>query len=236
MSYEKYFIDVSGYEKIDIYRYLELLPGERGHAIEHALKKLALCGVRTGGKSLEKDITEARDTLNRWLEMREEDKRIKQGDGNDGSDGGGKSDIDTVTAIMMESRYLDGLKAGWNFCVSDDEERYQLVYSMARSAINDARRTLKDEVKEWPSDERIDTIGQNGNEGEHYKRKEYRDLEKPETWKVGDYAEINWLNHTVIAGEIISIKPNSQGEPCITVDSCEDSYVYSWVVSVEARS
>ncbi|AKX52007.1 hypothetical protein AKN92_11360 [Thiopseudomonas alkaliphila] len=75
-KYEKYFIDVSGYSKIDIYRYLELLPGNRGHAIEHALKKLALCGVRTGGKSLIKDITEARDTLNRWLEMRAEDEAI----------------------------------------------------------------------------------------------------------------------------------------------------------------
>ena len=133
MSYEKYFIDVSGYEKIDIYRYLELLPGERGHAIEHALKKLALCGVRTGGKSLEKDITEARDTLNRWLEMREEDKRIAQ----------------------------------------------------------DKIKQSGDQNKEWPSDERIDTIGQNGNEGEHYERKEYRDLEKPETWKAGDIVKVN---------------------------------------------
>lgn len=72
-NYEKYFIDVERFKKIDIYRYLELLPGDRGHAIEHALKKLALCGVRTGGKSFVKDITEARDTLNRWLDMRKED-------------------------------------------------------------------------------------------------------------------------------------------------------------------
>ena len=35
---------LSALKKIDIYRYLELLPGDRGHAIEHALKKLALCG------------------------------------------------------------------------------------------------------------------------------------------------------------------------------------------------
>ena len=77
-KYEKYFIDVSGYSKIDIYRYLELLPGNRSHAIEHALKKLALCGVRTGGKSLIKDITEARDTLNRWLEMRAEDEQLNK--------------------------------------------------------------------------------------------------------------------------------------------------------------
>ena len=75
-EYSKYFIDVSDYTKIDIYRYLELLEGERGHAIEHALKKLALCGVRTGGKDMRKDIKEARDTLTRWLDMRDEDDAI----------------------------------------------------------------------------------------------------------------------------------------------------------------
>lgn len=36
---------------------------------------------------------------------------------------------------------------------------------------------------EWPTDDRIDVIGQNGNDGKIY---EYRDLEKPETWVKGD--------------------------------------------------
>ena len=75
-EYSKYFIDVSDYTKIDIYRYLELLEGERGHAIEHALKKLALCGVRTGGKDMRKDIKEARDTLTRRPDMRDGDDAI----------------------------------------------------------------------------------------------------------------------------------------------------------------
>ena len=52
------------------------------------------------------------------------------------------------------------------------------------------KRLLGSQNDEWPSDERIDTIGQNGNEGEHYKRKEYRDLEKPETWKRGDVVKL----------------------------------------------
>ena len=39
----------------------------------HASKKLLLSGVRTGGKSLEQDVKEARDSLNRWLEMLAED-------------------------------------------------------------------------------------------------------------------------------------------------------------------
>ena len=40
---------------------------------------------------------------------------------------------------------------------------------------------------EWPTDDRIDVIGQNGNDGKIY---EYRDLEKPETWKRGDIVKL----------------------------------------------
>lgn len=36
---------------------------------------------------------------------------------------------------------------------------------------------------DWPTDDRIDAIGQNGNDGTIY---EYRDLDKPETWQAGD--------------------------------------------------
>ena len=72
MSYENYFKDVSNLRSIDVYRVIELF-GVTDHAIGHAVKKLLLCGQRTGGKNEEKEITEARDTLNRWLEMREED-------------------------------------------------------------------------------------------------------------------------------------------------------------------
>ena len=38
---------------------------------------------------------------------------------------------------------------------------------------------------DWPSEERIDVIGSNGNDGAVYEKK-YRDLEKPETWVKGD--------------------------------------------------
>lgn len=37
--------------------------------VHHASKKLLLSGVRTGGKSAYDDIREARDTLNRYLEL-----------------------------------------------------------------------------------------------------------------------------------------------------------------------
>lgn len=41
-------------------------------AIQHASKKLLLSGVRTGGKTARQDIQEARDTLNRWLQLNPE--------------------------------------------------------------------------------------------------------------------------------------------------------------------
>lgn len=39
------------------------------NTIGHALKKLLLPGVRTGGKTQFDDVREARDTLNRWMEL-----------------------------------------------------------------------------------------------------------------------------------------------------------------------
>lgn len=72
MSYEKYFRDVKHLDKIDIYRFLDLFE-VTDHALGHAIKKLVLSGARTGKKPLVVDVTEARDTLNRWLEMLQED-------------------------------------------------------------------------------------------------------------------------------------------------------------------
>jgi len=69
--YSKYFRDVSRLDSIDVYRVHKLFTLE-DHALCHASKKILLGGDRTGGKSLEEDIIEARDTLNRWLEMERE--------------------------------------------------------------------------------------------------------------------------------------------------------------------
>ncbi len=76
MSYEKYFKDVSGYDVIDVYRTHRIF-GLNDEVLCHASKKLLLSGVRTGGKTLEQDVKEARDSLNRWLEMLEEEKENK---------------------------------------------------------------------------------------------------------------------------------------------------------------
>lgn len=67
-KYPKYFKDVSGVDYLDVYLLLEIFD-VRSHAIGHAIKKLLLPGSRTGGKSAFDDVKEARDTLNRWLEM-----------------------------------------------------------------------------------------------------------------------------------------------------------------------
>jgi len=73
-KYSAYFKDVRHLDYIDVYRTVSLFDCEKhGHAISHAAKKLLLTGVRTGGKSVEQEVKEAIDTLNRWLEMREED-------------------------------------------------------------------------------------------------------------------------------------------------------------------
>lgn len=73
--YGKYFRDVSHLTKIDVYRVLQLF-GVTDQAVGHAIKKLLLAGVRTGGKDFEKDIGEAMDTLARRKAMLEEDRGV----------------------------------------------------------------------------------------------------------------------------------------------------------------
>lgn len=69
-KYYAYFKDVVNLNAIDVYEVHRLFNiQDPSGAIQHASKKLLLAGSRTGGKSKYKDIMEARDTLNRWLEM-----------------------------------------------------------------------------------------------------------------------------------------------------------------------
>lgn len=72
--YPKYFKDVTTLEHVDIYEVHKLFNiQDPSGAIQHASKKLLLSGSRTGNKSAYQDIKEARDTLNRWLEMNPQD-------------------------------------------------------------------------------------------------------------------------------------------------------------------
>ena len=72
-KYPKYYRNVSNLDHIDVYQVHKLFGIEDSSgAIQHASKKLLLSGVRTGNKTKYQVIKEARDTLNRWLEMNEE--------------------------------------------------------------------------------------------------------------------------------------------------------------------
>ena len=72
-QYPKYYKDVSNIDSIDVYGVHQIFGIEDpSGCIQHASKPLLLSGVRTGGKSKFKDIKEARDTLNRWLELNPE--------------------------------------------------------------------------------------------------------------------------------------------------------------------
>ena len=71
IKYPHYFKSVSHLETVDVYRVLSLFQVNDA-CIHHAIKKL-LCAGDRGDKSMIKDITEARDSLNRHLEMLDED-------------------------------------------------------------------------------------------------------------------------------------------------------------------
>lgn len=70
--YPKYYKDVRHLDAVDVYRVHRLF-NVTDNELHHASKKILLCGVRTGGKPIRKEIEEARDTLNRWLEIQDED-------------------------------------------------------------------------------------------------------------------------------------------------------------------
>lgn len=68
--YPKYYKDFTGVDVADVYLVHDRFKIEDpSGCIHHASKKLLLSGVRTGGKSKYDDVREARDTLNRWLEI-----------------------------------------------------------------------------------------------------------------------------------------------------------------------
>jgi hypothetical protein len=70
-KYPHYYKDVAHLKNVDVYRVLTLFK-VNDPCLQHAIKKL-LCAGDRGDKSDIKDITEARDTLNRHLEMLDED-------------------------------------------------------------------------------------------------------------------------------------------------------------------
>ena len=74
-KFNHYYRDVRHLDKIDIYRFCDLF-GVTG-PLEHALKKIACAGKR-GSKDYEKDLREAISSIERALEMREEDDKYNE--------------------------------------------------------------------------------------------------------------------------------------------------------------
>ena len=66
-----YIVDISKYDKLDIYRILKLYEVS-DPCLQHAIKKL-LCAGKRGVKNQTQDINEAILSLQRLLEMQEED-------------------------------------------------------------------------------------------------------------------------------------------------------------------
>lgn len=69
-KHSHYFKDVRHLDYLDVYELNKLFPiDDDTDCILHARKKLLVCGGRGGSKDMITDITEARDTLNRYLQI-----------------------------------------------------------------------------------------------------------------------------------------------------------------------
>lgn len=69
-----YIVDISKYNKLDIYRILKLY-NVNDPCLQHAIKKL-LCAGKRGSKNFLQDVNEAILSLQRLLEMQGEDNGI----------------------------------------------------------------------------------------------------------------------------------------------------------------
>lgn len=67
-----YHKDVRHLQTIDVYRVLALF-NVTDPCIQHAVKKLLVAGGRGAGKDITRDVQEAIDSLNRFMEMKVED-------------------------------------------------------------------------------------------------------------------------------------------------------------------
>lgn len=72
-KHNHYFKDVSDIDEVDVYRVCDLFEvNDASGAIQHALKKL-LCSGQRGVKVYRKDLEEARDSIQRKLDILSED-------------------------------------------------------------------------------------------------------------------------------------------------------------------
>lgn len=72
VKHSHYYKNVAHLKHIDVYRVLGLF-NVTDPCIQHAVKKLLVAGGRGAGKDVERDVREAVDSLNRFLQMIAED-------------------------------------------------------------------------------------------------------------------------------------------------------------------
>ena len=177
-----YFKDVTHLTEIDVYRVCELFRvDDPSGATQHALKKLLLPGQRGAGKDRRKDLQEAAETILRRIEMMDEDeasasaKRVTERVNVDfgepeaifapsvGSDfipwAGGTCPVPPEVRIDYRLRngyVMDDFPAGnvcWQHATPPDQMSGEEVVAYR--------------VRPKPFS-RIDIVGLNGNDGEHY--------------------------------------------------------------------
>lgn len=72
-KHKHYYKNVSHLTEVDVYRVCDLFGvNDTSGSVHHAIKKL-LCSGQRGVKDADKDVQEAIDTLNRYMEMKKED-------------------------------------------------------------------------------------------------------------------------------------------------------------------
>jgi hypothetical protein len=87
-KHSHYHKDVSGLDTVDVYRLCALFGvDDSSGATQHAIKKL-LCSGKRGVKTVRQDLQEAADTINRRIQMIDED------------------------SGLAESMYLEGFRSG----------------------------------------------------------------------------------------------------------------------------
>lgn len=117
-NHDHYFIDVSKYDRVDIYRLIDLL-GITCPVAQHVFKKAAATGKR-GHKSLERDWADIADSAARRLQMMAEDAKPEKPSAHKpdffGPESGGFAGFQPG-----DLNYLSGKSGGIAYCSASDE-------------------------------------------------------------------------------------------------------------------
>lgn len=145
-KHDHYFFDVSKYEKVDIYRLIEII-GITCPVAQHVFKKAAAAGQR-GHKDLQTDWQNIMDSAARKLEMIEEDAGQFEMDDAHKRDGWTQ---EAISGAAFKQPYHDTALHSLELCGETDQARAAAL----AAAWNDGER-------------RMDNIASSHGDGEHY--------------------------------------------------------------------